>query len=83
MNKRFKDKVALITGSARGLGKEIARLFAEEGANISISDIDKEGIKKTGEDFKSASFKVVSTKTDISNPFEIKEMIASPTTIGI
>jgi NAD(P)-dependent dehydrogenase (short-subunit alcohol dehydrogenase family) len=77
MNKRFEDKVALITGSAKGLGREIARLFAEEGANISISDIDKEGIKKTGEDFKSAGFKVVSTKMDISNPFEIKEMIDS------
>ena len=51
MDKRFKEKVALITGSAKGLGREIARLFAEEGANISISDIDKEGIKKTGEDF--------------------------------
>jgi NAD(P)-dependent dehydrogenase (short-subunit alcohol dehydrogenase family) len=75
MNKRFKDKVAMITGSARGLGKEIARLFAEEGANISISDIDKESIKKTEENFKSAGFKVVSTKTDISNPLDIKEMI--------
>jgi NAD(P)-dependent dehydrogenase (short-subunit alcohol dehydrogenase family) len=80
MNKRFKDKVALITGSAKGLGKEIARLFAEEGASISISDIDKESIKETGEDFKSAGFKVVYTKTDISNPFEIKEMIDA--TIG-
>lgn len=75
MNKRFIEKVALITGAAKGLGKEIARLFAEEGAEISIADINNESIKITEEEFKSLGFKVICQKIDISNPNEIKKMI--------
>ena len=37
MNIDFKDKVVLITGSTRGLGKEMALAFAEAGANLVIS----------------------------------------------
>lgn len=38
----FKDKVALITGSGRGIGREIALLFAERGANIVINFVHNE-----------------------------------------
>ena len=39
---RLKDKVAVITGSAQGIGKAIGETFAREGANIVISDINIE-----------------------------------------
>ena len=38
---QLKDKVAFITGSASGIGKEIAIVFAREGAKIVIADLNK------------------------------------------
>jgi 3-oxoacyl-[acyl-carrier protein] reductase len=39
---RLKGKIAVITGSAQGIGKAIAETFAKEGANIVISDINQD-----------------------------------------
>ena len=38
---RLKDKTAIITGAASGIGKEIAIIFAREGAKIAIADMNK------------------------------------------
>ena len=46
----FKDRVAVITGSQRGIGRAIAEAFAEQGGNVIISDINVEGAQKTAEE---------------------------------
>ncbi len=43
----FKDKVCVITGAASGMGRELARQLAEQGAVLAISDIDAEGLDET------------------------------------
>ena len=40
---RLEDKVAIVTGAASGIGKEIARTFARDGAKIVIADLNQEG----------------------------------------
>ncbi|MDR3111874.1 MAG: 3-oxoacyl-[acyl-carrier-protein] reductase [Elusimicrobiota bacterium] len=50
---RLKEKIAVITGSAQGIGKAIAEVFACEGASLVISDINIEFAQKTADEIKS------------------------------
>ena len=73
---RFKGKVAVITGSARGLGKEIAKGLAAEGASVIVSDINEAAAKETAEEIRS-SFKagVVPVRTDVKKKSEIQALV--------
>jgi 3(or 17)beta-hydroxysteroid dehydrogenase len=48
---RVRGKVALVTGAAKGLGSEIAKILIEEGATVFLSDIDIEAGRKAADDF--------------------------------
>ena len=71
----LKDKVALITGSARGIGREIASLFAKEGAGIIICDVNEELAGETKEKLESRGFKVASFAVDVTNLNRVEEML--------
>jgi 3-oxoacyl-[acyl-carrier protein] reductase len=71
----LKGKVAIITGSGRGIGKAIAVKLAEQGANIVISDVDEETGKKTAEEIKSFGVKAIMIKADVSSSAEANNLI--------
>ena len=49
---RLKDKVVLVTGAGRGIGEAIALLFAEEGANLVVNDVNETDAHSTAEKIK-------------------------------
>lgn len=73
--KRLEDKVVIVTGSAMGMGKETALLFAEEGAKVIVADFNQEGgeavVKEITEKGGTASF----FKVDISNASQVEAMV--------
>ncbi len=75
---QFEGKTAVITGSARGLGKAIALKLASLGANIVLNDIpSSESLDETAEEFKKAGYKVVVTRGDVRNTEDVKAMISA------
>jgi NAD(P)-dependent dehydrogenase (short-subunit alcohol dehydrogenase family) len=50
---KFEDKVALVTGAARGIGKAIALTLAAEGAHVVVADVDLEGAQRVAGEIES------------------------------
>ena len=71
----FKDKVALITGSASGMGKQTALKMAENGAKIIINDIVPERVDKTVREFKDKGLEVIGAVADVLDKKAIDQMI--------
>ncbi len=69
---RLKDKVAIITGSARGMGRVFALRFAKEGAKLTICDILD--CKPVAEEIKAAGGEVLALKIDVTNEKETAAM---------
>lgn len=74
---RLKDKVAVITGSARGIGKATAVKFAQEGAKVVVCDINLEQVNETVEEIKGMGFEAIGFKMDVTNRTEIDAVIAA------
>lgn len=64
---RLKDKVALITGGARGIGRAIALTFAREGADIVVADVNLEIAQKTASEIESLGRKALALEMDVTN----------------
>lgn len=72
---RLKDKVAVITGAASGIGRATAKIFAHEGAKVVASDIFAEGCQETVNMIKSAGGKAVMVKADVSKADQVQAMV--------
>jgi 3-oxoacyl-[acyl-carrier protein] reductase len=63
----LEDKVAVITGSGRGIGKAIATLFAKEGASVVINDLDPEPAEQTAEEIRKTGAKAVACAGSVTD----------------
>lgn len=69
---RLKDKTALVTGSAQGIGREIALVFAREGANVVICDVNYEKAVKTSQEIEAVGSKPLALKMDVTALSEVE-----------
>lgn len=70
--KEFKDKVAVITGAASGIGRSLAERCVAEGMKIVLADINKEVLEKTEQELKAKGGLVLSMVTDVSKAGDVE-----------
>lgn len=73
----LRDKVALITGGGRGIGKETALLLAEAGASVAVLDRDADAARSAAEAVCSAGGRALALVADVSKPEQVKKAFAS------
>ena len=76
---RLKNKVAIVTGGASGIGQATCCLFAEEGAMVVVADIDGEGAEKTAKSIREKGGKAIVIVSDISKEEHAARIAAEAT----
>ena len=72
---RLKDKTALITGGARGIGAATALLFLKEGARVGIIDLQEEGMKAVAGKARSGGFELATFAGNITKKDEVDRIL--------
>ena len=70
---RLKDKVAIVTGSASGIGKEIATVFVREGAIVAIADINQAAADATARELDPSGKRVIGVEMDVTNEKQVDD----------
>jgi NAD(P)-dependent dehydrogenase (short-subunit alcohol dehydrogenase family) len=72
---KLKDRVAVITGSASGIGRASAKEFAKEGATVVVADINLDDATETVGQIESAGGTALAVRTDVSAPESVQALV--------
>jgi 3-hydroxybutyrate dehydrogenase len=72
---QLKDKIALITGSASGIGKEIATVYAREGAKLVIADLNKAAADATAAELVATGAQAIGVAVDVTNEEQVNAAV--------
>ncbi len=72
---RLKDKVAIVTGGAGGIGRETCKLFALEGARILIAEVELDVAEKVAEELAAKGYEAKAAKVDVRDFNDAKQLI--------
>ena len=71
----FKDRVSLITGGARGIGREIALAFAKEGSDIVICDVNQDALNATKKEIEALGRRAEIFVVDVTSFSQVEDMV--------
>jgi 3-hydroxybutyrate dehydrogenase len=74
---KLKDRPALITGAASGIGKDIALLFAREGANVAIADLDGKAAQATASQIGASGGRAIGIAMDVTDEAAVSKGVAA------
>jgi len=75
MGSRLKGKSAIVTGSATGIGKATATLFAQEGARVVVSDVDETGGQQVAAAIQAEGGEAIFARADVSQAEDVERLV--------
>ncbi len=73
----FKDRVAVITGGAGGIGLTVARAFAARGASVVLADLDEQALGRATQELEASGARVLGVRTDVTELDSVQALAAA------
>jgi len=70
----LEGKVAIVTGSARGIGLEIGRWLAKAGASVALADLKADQVRQATDQLRDAGYEAISVTADVSDEAQVRAM---------
>jgi NAD(P)-dependent dehydrogenase (short-subunit alcohol dehydrogenase family) len=74
---QLNNKIAVVTGSGSGIGKAVALLFAKQGAEVHLIDLNEEALNATAEEIKNGNGKAIPHACNVTNQKQVKDIFNS------
>jgi NAD(P)-dependent dehydrogenase (short-subunit alcohol dehydrogenase family) len=71
----FQDKIAIITGGASGIGKELGRLLAQDGAHVTLADVNAQALEKVVASFKESGLAARGAVADVTSRERMQALV--------